>query len=87
MPKKGNTSRCARPWSPPHDSSSSDDIDEDYAEFLKTYVPEEDIDEDYAEFLKTYVPKDEYPPVPLSKDEESVAPMDSKASTYSPTKS
>jgi hypothetical protein len=41
----------------PQDSSSSDDIDEDYAEFLKTYVPEEDVDEDYAEFLRTHDPQ------------------------------
>jgi hypothetical protein len=55
----------------PQDSSSSDEIDEDYAEFLKTYLPEEDfpsvvvlsdssssgyVDEDYAEFLRTHDP-------------------------------
>jgi hypothetical protein len=44
----------------PQDSSSSDDIDEDYAEFLKTYVPEEDVDEDYAEFLRTHDPQKFY---------------------------
>jgi hypothetical protein len=57
------------------DSSSSDDIDEDYAEFLKTYRPKEcyppvvvpqdssssdDVDEDYAEFLRTYNPREFY---------------------------
>jgi hypothetical protein len=56
----------------PQDSSSSDEIDEDYAEFLKTYRPEEDfpsvvvlsdssssdyVDEDYAEFLRTHDPQ------------------------------
>jgi hypothetical protein len=44
----------------PHDSSSSDDIDEDYAVFLKTYVPEEDLDEDYAEFLRIHNPQKFY---------------------------
>jgi hypothetical protein len=60
----------------PQDSSSSDDIDEDYAEFLRTYRPEEcyppgvvlpdssssdDVDEDYAEFLRTHNPQEFYP--------------------------
>jgi hypothetical protein len=60
----------------PQDSSSSDDIDGDYAEFLKTYRPQEfypndanpqdssssdDVDEDYAEFLRTYNPQEFYP--------------------------
>jgi hypothetical protein len=60
----------------PQDSSSSDDIDGDYAEFLKTYRPEEcyppgvippdssssdDVDEDYAEFLRTHNPQEFYP--------------------------
>jgi hypothetical protein len=60
----------------PQDSSSSDDIDEDYAEFLKTYRPQEfypndanpqdssssdDVDEDYAEFLRTHNPQEFYP--------------------------
>ncbi|KAK2444244.1 hypothetical protein QL285_015285 [Trifolium repens] len=60
----------------PRDSSSSDDIDGDYAEFLKTYRPEEcypsgvipqnssssdDVDEDYAEFLRTHNPQEVYP--------------------------
>jgi hypothetical protein len=60
----------------PQDSSSSDDIDGDYAAFLKTYRPEEcyppgatpqdssssdDVDEDYAEFLRTYDPQEFYP--------------------------
>jgi hypothetical protein len=59
----------------PQDSSSSDEIDEDYAEFLKTYRPEEDyppvvvlqdssssdyVDEDYAEFLRTHNPQEFY---------------------------
>jgi hypothetical protein len=59
----------------PQDSSSSDEIDEDYAEFLKTYRPEEDfpsvvvlsdssssdyVDEDYAEFLRTHDPQKFY---------------------------
>ena len=59
----------------PQDSSSSDDIDGDYAEFLKTYRPEEyyppgvtpqntsssgDVDEDYAEFLRTHNPQEFY---------------------------
>jgi hypothetical protein len=46
------------------DSSSSYSTDEDYAEFLKTYDPQEsrssssdEIDADYAEFLKTYNPQ------------------------------
>jgi hypothetical protein len=57
----------------PQDSSSSDEIDGDYAEFLKTYRPEEfyppgaipqdssssdDLDEDYVEFLRTYNPQE-----------------------------
>jgi hypothetical protein len=44
-------------------SSSSYSTDEDYAEFLKTYDPQDlrssssdEIDADYAEFLKTYNP-------------------------------
>ncbi|KAK2418560.1 hypothetical protein QL285_040745 [Trifolium repens] len=59
----------------PQDSSSSDEIDEDYAEFLKTYRPEEYspsvvvpqgssssdyVDEDYAEFLRTHNPQEFY---------------------------
>ncbi|KAK2451990.1 hypothetical protein QL285_010995 [Trifolium repens] len=42
-PPRANASRKARAKSAPvsPSSSSSEDIDEDYAEFLKTYVPEE----------------------------------------------
>ncbi|KAK2450518.1 hypothetical protein P8452_14242 [Trifolium repens] len=83
---EGSTSRSKRTSDPkevklknppfPQDSSSSDDIDGDYAEFLKTYNPQEfypsgvlpqdssssdDVDEDYAEFLKTYNPQEFYP--------------------------
>jgi hypothetical protein len=83
---EGSTSRSRRSNEPkenklknpplPQDSSSSDDIDGDYAEFLKTYRPQEffpsgvtpqsssssdDVDEDYAEFLKTYNPQEFYP--------------------------
>jgi hypothetical protein len=47
-------------------SSSSVETDEDYAEFLKTYNPQESsdsdkTDEDYAAFLKTYVPDESLP--------------------------
>jgi hypothetical protein len=60
----------------PQDSSNSDDIDGDYAEFLKTYRPEEcyppgmippdssssdDVDEDHVEFLRTHNPREFYP--------------------------
>jgi hypothetical protein len=59
----------------PQDSSSSDEIDEYYVEFLKTYRPEECYpsvvvpqdssssdyaDEDYAEFLRTHNPQEFY---------------------------
>ncbi|KAK2423185.1 hypothetical protein QL285_033654 [Trifolium repens] len=59
----------------PQDSSSSDVIYEDYAEFLNTYRPEECypsvvvpqdssssdyVDEDYAEFLRTHNPQEFY---------------------------
>jgi hypothetical protein len=79
---EGSTSRSKRTSDPkevklmnpplPQDSSCSDDIDGDYAEFLETYNPQEfypsgvlpqdsscsdDVDEDYAEFLKTYNPQ------------------------------
>jgi hypothetical protein len=42
-PPRTNASRKARAKSAPisPSSSSSEDIDKDYAEFLKTYVPEE----------------------------------------------
>jgi hypothetical protein len=57
-------------------SSSSYSTDEDYAEFLKTYDPQDsrssssdEIDADYAEFLKTYNPQEVYPQV-FSSDEE-----------------
>jgi hypothetical protein len=53
---------------PPASPCFSDEIDEDYAEFLKTYDPHEsyssgsdEIDADYAEFLKTYDPQEVYP--------------------------
>ncbi|KAK2381880.1 hypothetical protein QL285_069456 [Trifolium repens] len=41
--RRTNASRKVKAKSPPvsPSSSSSDDIDEDYAEFLRTYVPEE----------------------------------------------
>ncbi|KAK2368870.1 hypothetical protein QL285_082035 [Trifolium repens] len=59
------------------DSSSSVETDEDYAEFLKTYNPQESCssdsdktDEDYAVFLKTYVPEESYPSHSSSGEEE-----------------
>jgi hypothetical protein len=59
------------------DSSSSVETDEDYAEFLKTYNPQESCssgsdktDEDYAEFLKTYDPQESYPYDSDSREEE-----------------
>ncbi|WJX68070.1 hypothetical protein P8452_52479 [Trifolium repens] len=83
---EGSTSQTVRVQDPkkvkpknlplPQDSSSSGDIDGDYAEFLKTYRPQEfypndanpqdssssdDVDEDYAEFLRTYNPQEFYP--------------------------
>jgi hypothetical protein len=69
----------------PRDSSSSDEIDEDYAEFLKTYRPEEDfpsvvvlsdssssdyVDEDYAEFLRTHNPQEFYHSGYTSEEED-----------------
>jgi hypothetical protein len=47
-PKRANGSKQVKPENPPlpQDSSSSDEIDEDYVEFLKTYVPEEDYPSD-----------------------------------------
>jgi hypothetical protein len=69
----------------PQDSSSSDEIDEDYAEFLKTYRPEEDfpsvvvpsdssssdyVDEDYAEFLRTHNPQEFYHSGYTSEEED-----------------
>jgi hypothetical protein len=60
------------------DSSSSYSTDEDYAEFLKTYDPQEsrssssdEIDVDYAEFLKTYNPQEVYPRVSSSDEGKS----------------
>jgi hypothetical protein len=60
------------------DSSSSYSTDEDYAEFLKTYNPQEsrssssdEIDVDYAEFLKTYNPQEVYPRVSSSDEGKS----------------
>ncbi|KAK2374072.1 hypothetical protein QL285_075060 [Trifolium repens] len=60
------------------DSSGSCSTDEDYAEFLKTYDPQEsrssssdEIDADYAEFLKTYDPQDVYPQVSSSDEGKS----------------
>jgi hypothetical protein len=59
------------------DSSSSGEADEDYAEFLKTYNPQESCssdsdktDEDYVEFLKTYVPEESFPYESGSGEEE-----------------
>ncbi|KAK2391101.1 hypothetical protein QL285_064592 [Trifolium repens] len=75
-------------------SSSSYDTDEDYAEFLKTYDPQElsssssdDIDEDYAEFLKTYVLEelDAYGSPP-GEEEGSQIIVESVARTPAPSK-
>jgi hypothetical protein len=71
------------------DSSSSVETDEDYAEFLKTYNPQESCssdsdktDEDYAEFLKTYVPEESFPCESCSGEEEG-----SRVTVDSPKKS
>jgi hypothetical protein len=71
------------------DSSSSVETDEDYAEFLKTYNPQESCssdsdktDEDYAEFLKTHVPEESYPYESGSREEEG-----SRVTVDSPRKS
>ncbi|KAK2395889.1 hypothetical protein QL285_057580 [Trifolium repens] len=71
------------------DSSSSVETDEDYAEFLKTYNPQESCssdsdktDEDYAEFLKTYVPEESFPYESGSREEEG-----SRVTVDSPKKS
>ncbi|KAK2402979.1 hypothetical protein QL285_052457 [Trifolium repens] len=69
------------------DSSSSVETDEDYAEFLKTYNPQESsdsdkTDEDYAEFLKTYVPEESFPYESGSGEEEG-----SRVTVDSPKKS
>ncbi|MCH84265.1 hypothetical protein A2U01_0005096 [Trifolium medium] len=52
------------------DSSDSDEFDPDWAEFLKTYKPEDEslnsssasdkTDSDYAEFLRTYNPEESW---------------------------
>jgi hypothetical protein len=62
---------------PPVSPCLSDDFDEDYVEFLKTYKPHDgyfsgsdEIDEDYAEFLKTYDPQEVYPGGVSSSEEE-----------------
>jgi hypothetical protein len=67
------------------DSSDSYSTDEDYAEFLKTYDPQEsrsssseEIDADYAEFLKTYDPQEFYPRVSSSDEGKSNITEDSK---------
>jgi hypothetical protein len=104
---EGSTSRSRRPNDPkenklknppfPQDSSSSDDIDGDYAEFLKTYRPQEffpngvipqsslssdDVDEDYAEFLKTYNPQEFYPSGYTSEENDgSQVTVESKVKT------
>ncbi|KAK2375139.1 hypothetical protein QL285_076050 [Trifolium repens] len=69
------------------DSFSSVETDEDYAEFLKTYNPQEFSDsdkteEDYAEFLKTYVPEESFPYESGSGEEEG-----SRVTVESPKKS
>jgi hypothetical protein len=68
-PQKGATSlRKVDAQHPLVSPCLSDDYDEDYVEFLKTYKPHDgyssgfdEIDEDYAEFLKTYDPEEVYP--------------------------
>jgi hypothetical protein len=92
-PPKGEKMLGVSASKPPRSSSSSssDDIDEDYAEFLKTYVSEEpssfdDVDEDYDEFSKTYVPEEDYPSDSLSRDEGSQITVEPKAKTYSSPK-
>ncbi|KAK2396601.1 hypothetical protein QL285_058247 [Trifolium repens] len=69
------------------DSSSSVETDEDYAEFLKTYNPQESSDYDktdidYTEFLKTYVPEESFPYELGSGEEEG-----SRVTVDSPKKS
>jgi hypothetical protein len=66
-------------------SSDSYSTDEDYAEFLKTYDPQEsytsssdEIDADYAEFLKTYDPQEVYPRVSSPREGKSNAMLESK---------
>jgi hypothetical protein len=104
---EGSTSRSKRTNDPkevklknpplPQDSSSSDDIDGDYAEFLKTYRPQEfyphgaipqdssssdDVDEDYAQFLRTYNPQEFYPSGYTSEEDGgSKITMESKVKT------
>jgi hypothetical protein len=104
---EGSTSQAVRVQDPkkvkpkdlplPQDSSSSDDIDGDYAEFLKTYRPQEfypndanpqdssssdDVDEDYAEFLRTYNPQEFYPSGYTSEEDGgSQITVESKAKT------
>jgi hypothetical protein len=76
------------------DSSSSYSTDEDYAEFLKTYNPQEshssssdEIDADYAEFLKTYNPQEVYPRVSSSDEGKSdIAEGSGREETSRPSK-
>jgi hypothetical protein len=108
---EGSTSRSKRTNDPkevklknlplPQDSSSSDDIDGDYAEFLKTYRPQEfypngaipqdssssdDVDEDYAEFLRTYNPQEFYPSGYTSEEDGgSQITAESKVKTAKPS--
>jgi hypothetical protein len=68
-PQRGTTSlRKVDAQHPPVTPCLSDDADEDYVEFLKTYKPHDgyssgsdEIDADYAEFLRTYNPQEVYP--------------------------
>jgi hypothetical protein len=62
-------------WRRPVSPCPSDDYDEDYVEFLKTYKPcdgyssgSDEIDADYAEFLKTCDPQEFYPGVSPSDE-------------------
>jgi hypothetical protein len=66
-------------------SSDSYSTDEDYAEFLKTYNPQEsytsssdEIDVDYAKFLKTYDPQEVYPLVSSPREGKSNIILESK---------
>jgi hypothetical protein len=86
-PKRVVEPRKAKAGNAPVSSDSSDSYstDEDYAEFLKTYDPQEsrssssdEIDTDYAEFLKTYDPQEFYPRVSSSDEGKSNITEDSK---------
>ncbi|KAK2362442.1 hypothetical protein QL285_087505 [Trifolium repens] len=77
MPKRTSGPKRVKAEDIPNssDSLSSVETDEDYAEFLKTYNPQESSDsdktgEDYAEFLKTYVPEESFPYESGSGEEE-----------------